>query len=193
MPFWMIALQFLPIATFILQLVFAIMLILDNIELAKRSVLSILILTSVLALGLIVVSLATPVSGILGSLLGVASWVLLFLALSKCGKKGQLFCFIALGIIVLNALITVIQAHSIRAVSITTLPAWAGYVFLAFYVVDKVPGAKPVVAPTANVNRGGANSNMSDIEKLTRLKSLLDSGAILQEEFEAKKRQILGR
>ena len=181
-------------------------LILDKIELASRAAMGAMILVA----GSVLMTIGQRFMGgplvIIISLLSVAQYVLLFLALSKHGEQGPLSCLVALGISVFSFVINMssmhIQANEIdpeypnlvNSFSlIFSLLTWAAYVFLAFYVADKEPKDKPVVAPTANVNRGSANSNMSDIEKLTRLKSLLDSGAISQEEFEAKKRQILGR
>ena len=49
---------------------------------------------------------------------------------------------------------------------------------------------KPALAKTSNV--AATADTESTIEKLTKLKSLLDSGIITQEEFDEKKKQMLG-
>lgn len=49
-----------------------------------------------------------------------------------------------------------------------------------------------VVVKTSATAGTNATSAESQVEKLTKLKTLLDSGVISQEEFDAKKKQILG-
>lgn len=44
----------------------------------------------------------------------------------------------------------------------------------------------------ANYSAGGGNSHSSDIDDLRKLKALLDEGIITRDEFDAKKKQILG-
>ena len=45
---------------------------------------------------------------------------------------------------------------------------------------------------SSNVSEGLHNANKDDLEDLKKLKELLDMGAITQEEFDAKKKELLG-
>ncbi|MBO4915953.1 MAG: SHOCT domain-containing protein [Oscillospiraceae bacterium] len=66
----------------------------------------------------------------------------------------------------------------------------AGYLLLGLSMEPRIATNNALSGETVSVapNASGVNT----IEKLTRLKALLDAGAITQEEFDAKKKQLLG-
>jgi Short C-terminal domain len=84
--------------------------------------------------------------------------------------------------------------------------AWIFLILIAIPVVSLIPlvtrnmdvftelvsQAARTVEGTAHGSRSAAASGDDIIEKLTKLKALLDSGAISQEDFESQKRRILG-
>ena len=64
---------------------------------------------------------------------------------------------------------------------------------LAISIAFIILGTKARSRATSNQPYHEAPQNtLSRVEKLTKLKDLLDSGAITQEEFDAKKKQLLG-
>ena len=62
-------------------------------------------------------------------------------------------------------------------------------ILLGIFAMDSEGALTPAVQ-TISASKEGKAEN--PIEKLTKLKALLDSGAITQEEFDAKKKQLLG-
>ena len=74
------------------------------------------------------------------------------------------------------------------------VPAWGFYVECALLIavcVISVLGIKGMLIET--VEETSANNNVSDItEQLKKYKELLDNGVLTQEEFESKKKQLLG-
>jgi len=66
-------------------------------------------------------------------------------------------------------------------------------VFMIGLATESLPSnAKTATTTSANVGTKTTSAE-SQIERLTKLKTLLDSGVISQEEFETKKKQILGQ
>lgn len=76
---------------------------------------------------------------------------------------------------------------------------WWFYRFMLFIVAiihvnlipDKTTQSIPVNAVAPNLYYAPSNSGQSAADELKKYKELLDSGTITQEEFDAKKRQIL--
>lgn len=71
--------------------------------------------------------------------------------------------------------------------------AMIGFAFLMFFIKEPIP--KPVAPKPVETNN--QNSNISTditekVERLNKINSLLEMGAITQEEFDEKKKQILG-
>ena len=66
----------------------------------------------------------------------------------------------------------------------------AGALFLSLAYKDMVKQGTETHSPTAAAQ--GLASGADDAEQLAKWKSLLDNGAITQEEFDDKKRQLLG-
>ena len=64
--------------------------------------------------------------------------------------------------------------------------------FMIGLASESLPSDGKVVVKTSATAGTNATSAESQVEKLTKLKTLLDSGVISQEEFDAKKKQILG-
>lgn len=126
---------------------------------------------------------------ILNTLLSLLASVMLLLAFVRLGKQGQVFCFIALGASVLP---NVIRCIAFRGSLLSTVfsPAqllfYAALAVTAFYVADKFPEAN--VQPQAEPRAETSNK----LEKLSALKELYDKGIITQEEFDEKKKQLLG-
>ncbi len=77
---------------------------------------------------------------------------------------------------------------------------WWFYGFMLFIVAvihvnlikDKTTQPIPVNAVTPNSYYSPSNSGQSVADELKKYKELLDSGTITQEEFDAKKKQLLG-
>ena len=58
--------------------------------------------------------------------------------------------------------------------------------------VKTSPAPAASVAPTAHTKTSAVPASTIPVEELNQLKKLLDSGSITEEEFEAKKKQLLG-
>ena len=68
---------------------------------------------------------------------------------------------------------------------------WWFYGFMLFIVAIIHVNLIPVNAVAPNLYYAPSNSGQSAADELKKYKELLDSGTITQEEFDAKKRQIL--
>ena len=60
------------------------------------------------------------------------------------------------------------------------------------YLLANPPTANTASAQASNASTSGSSSSSNEAEQLKRFKDLLDSGIITQEEFDAKKKEILG-
>lgn len=117
--------------------------------------------------------------------LGILSYVLLMCAVGK--KQSALKLCIAATIIAISTTIvnwieysTVLTINRIFNLLIRTLS-----IVLSGLVLKNEPVKKRSSATATQ-------PSVSKVEALTKLKSLLDAGAISQEEFDAKKKQLLG-
>jgi len=179
----------------LLWLLFAISLFIDNLSFARV----IRIVTLVYAAFTTVVTLVTGTSGwVISLLVSLLMQVMLLLAFIKPGKQGQIFGFISAGLFILSNLLSCIRliknydlefgfALRVYLLAPGTLLLLAALVMTAFYVADKDLEEKQA-APKA----AAYVDPKSSLEKLTALKALLDKGAITSEEFEEKKKQLLG-
>ena len=179
----------ITIILWVINIFFAVSLFIDNIQMARIARI-LLIVSPVIT---VILSLS-HFNSLLASLCSLASAVLLLLAFLRLGKQGQLFCFIALGLSVASQLTYAINSGYFGGMySLVSILGYASTAVLSFYVLEKpkAPSASPIPqssSPTAAVSV----DTRSDIEKLTALKGLLDKGIISQEEFDAKKKQLLG-
>lgn len=126
-----------------------------------------------------------PVLPIICCVLNIFSYVLLMCAVGK--KQSALKLCIAATIIAISATVvnwieysTVLTINGIFNLLIRTLP-----IVLSGLVLKNEPVKKRSSATVAQ-------PSVSRIETLSKLKSLLDEGVISQEEFDAKKKQLLG-
>lgn len=132
----------------------------------------------------------SPVSFIFLFLCLVAFVLLLIAGASKGTSK--IMGIIACAIFAIQALVTL--PHLSGGASFLTLLVWlllaAGSILLGLaFDAPAAPRAVPAAGPAA---RPAAAANTSDkINRLTQLKALLDAGVLSQEEFEAKKKDIL--
>lgn len=126
-----------------------------------------------------------PVLYIICCVLSILSYILLMCAVGK--KQSALKLCIAATIIAISATVVNWIAYStvptikiIFNLLIRTLP-----IVLSGLILKNTPVKKRNSATATQ-------PSVSKVEALTKLKSLLDAGAISQEEFDAKKKQLLG-
>ena len=68
--------------------------------------------------------------------------------------------------------------------------AWGYYIAAALLIVPTILSI--ALAMGHFEDRGSQNESNTALQQITQLKELLDSGVITQEEFDAKKKQLLG-
>ena len=184
----------------ILSVLFAVSLLTDNLNMAKIIQILLVVLSAMtLVLAIITVSrlgdYVNPLLFIISRILDAAVCVLVLMALLNRGKTGLLFCIVSVAAALLSSLLMMLGyrapvGQALVAALPTGLMAAAQYVPLGLYLAGK----DTTVAATAGRAPARAPAdNKSSIEKLSALKRLLDSGAITQEEFDEKKRQVLGQ
>lgn len=176
----------------LLWLLFAVSLFIDNLSFARVIRIVSLVFTAFTSVATLVIGTSGWVVGLLFSLL---LQVMLLLAFVKPGKQGQIFGFISAGLWVLSFLLRFLLYY--RDDFGSTLQAFftnpgvllltVALIMTALYVADKSLEEKQA-APKA----AAYVDPKSSLEKLTALKALLDKGAITSEEYEEKKKQLLG-
>lgn len=120
---------------------------------------------------------------ILYCVLGILPYVLLMCAVGK--KQSALKLCITAAIAALGSgIASWILYHSSGVTAIFSLLVRVAPIVLSGLVLKNVPVKKRTFATTAQ-------PSVSKVEALTKLKLLLDAGAISQEEFDAKKKQLL--
>lgn len=110
----------------------------------------------------------------------IVVYALLVVAIFSTNKNAQLFCYGCMGVSAIQMLISNFYLEEV----IMTVALLAGYYFLGIYL-------KGVLPSTAGTNSAVVENKGSTIESLSNLKDLLDKGVITQEEFDAKKKQLL--
>lgn len=123
---------------------------------------------------------------IIDNIISIAVGVITVIAIGKLGEQAQKLCYINMGLLLVQEVISSVSASSVSFIGVlTTVVTMAGYFFLGMYLSGK--GNKEAK------QKGTVASNSGDtIEKLSNLKGLLDKGIISQEEFDEKKKQLLG-
>ncbi len=184
----------------ILSVLFAVSLLTDNLNMAKIVAILKLVFSGVSLVVVVAAAISQPdyiipALVIISNILSVAANVLILMALLNRGKMGLLFCIVSVAAGLLSSLVSMLGYRSpfgpaIVSALTTGLFSAAQYVPLGLYLAGK----DTAVAATAGRAPARAPAdNRSSIEKLSALKRLLDSGAISQEEFDEKKRQVLGQ
>ncbi len=201
--FWM------TIVIWLIEILMAVGLLTDQIVLSRVSAI-IYAVVGALSLAGIVILVFLDHSNLIDvtcSLLSFAGCALLAVALFLRGKQGSLFCLIATILLWLTSCVRytmyMLMGYGVSfgdvlknaLVSALTL---VYMIPLALYL-ERRTGPSPMKSAYAPVQMKSAcapapavRDPRSDIEKIAALKDLLDRGAITQEEFDAKKRQILG-
>jgi hypothetical protein len=128
------------------------------------------------------------------NLLGVASLVMLLLACIN-RKNGKFFGIAAAAIRIVHLIILLVinsgnQYFATGRIILNYLLFAIGAALLG--IASDSFEAKPHVAAVASPSTPPPIDTSDRIEKLTKLKALLDSGIITQEEFDAKKKELLG-
>lgn len=127
---------------------------------------------------------------IFGCVLVIAAFVLLFVALQQPQMK-KTFGLAAGGVLAVRVIIFLFAKYNFLFILLAILFT-AGATFFAFSQPFPVKAAGETVANTGSVGKSAASSTGTIIEQLSRLKGLLDKGVITQEEFDEKKKQLLG-
>ncbi len=129
---------------------------------------------------------------LLCSILGIIIFGIIIGALAVKKEKAQtvakILLYVALVLVLLKAYITyILYAHwTLMVLDLCYIAIW----FVAFLLLPPLKkGASKALFKGRN---GGTYDSENQIEELKNLKALLDNGAITQEEFETKKKQILG-
>ena len=134
----------------------------------------------------------------LASIFTLASWIPLLLAVFK-RDKAKTLCFASAGLRAGNFVATLVAyiAMSIRVTGIlrlilTTLLACGSIVLagISMQTGEKSVTARPA-ASAAPAAAPAAVDTTTRIDKLMKLKALLDNGVLTQEEFDAKKQELL--
>ena len=131
------------------------------------------------------------------AILFLAFWVIL-IVVGTNKKSAKQLSFVAGGVAILRFAIAMIGDKVAYGSFVLTFRDFLSYVLLivgAFMIGMAIDCITVKVSTGTNVATSKAVSSTpaeSQIDRLTKLKGLLDSGVISQEEFETKKKQILG-
>ena len=153
-----------------------------------------------------------PINSYLNTVFNFLCWLFIAIALYKHGKQAKVMCLLALGMSLLthfssffigfigaiagpSALGNTSQANSTSGLAnanvlpvifsfVFSIITMVSYYYLGLYLKDRPRETKKTNMPLTDTK--------SSIEKVSELKGLLDKGIITQEEFEAKKKEIVG-
>lgn len=138
-----------------------------------------------------------PTSFIIAAILSLVAWVLIVVAALNM-KNGRTLGIVSSVLIALRYLVTIFGnkiAVGIFGFHLSSflinLGLILGVLMMGLAFGDNLFKHSETANSKANGN-GNVTSGESQIERLIKLKELLDKGVISQEEFEAKKKQILG-
>lgn len=140
-----------------------------------------------------IVGVLHPVNGILdlgldlGFCLDIVFYVFLFIACLN-RKNATVWCAIAA---VSRAILLVLAIGGSAKTILLYATLLVGVLLLGVAFQTKKASAKPTATATDTTVTVALGTETA-IEKLTKLKQLLDDGIITQEEFDAKKKQLLG-
>jgi len=132
------------------------------------------------------------------AILFLAFWVIL-IVVGVNKKSAKQLSFVAGGVAVLRFAIAMIGNKMGNGTFGLTFRGFLSYILLivgAFMIgmaFDSVTAKVSVNTPNSSSVVAPKTPAESQIDRLTKLKGLLDSGVISQEEFDAKKKQILGQ
>ena len=120
---------------------------------------------------------------------------LLIVALFKPGHIGKICCYFAASVSVIS-LLTSIGSEGFAFRDYLDFILYAVYiVYLGLYIESKGPSAKKqIIEEDASISQSEERTAKpkSDYDDLIKLKDLMDKGVITPEEYEIKKKQILG-
>ncbi len=128
-------------------------------------------------------------SAIISSVGTLTISVLIMIAFFKCGQKNaKICCFFAAVLVLIVVSLSGLAggyASSIGLISmIGQIPLSVAYFFLGKYLEKRTPDSF-----TTNIS---TDDNYSNIVKISKLNDLREKGIITQEEFEEKKKHIMG-
>lgn len=198
--------------TWFFSCLFAVGLFVDNIKISRISaiiqvIISAISLVSFLLLGKQNSGDKAYLIDIFNSTLSFLVMLSIVVAVLQNGKQAKVFCFILLGLYLLNELgaiivpmfvygqginlsnfgskLTLSNVLPIALTLVCRIMTLIAYYYLGVYLSRK-PNEEKRLKTSSSIN------NESSIEKISSLKTLLDKGIITQEEFDEKKKQIIG-
>lgn len=138
-----------------------------------------------------------PTSFIIATILSLVAWVLIVVAALNM-KNGRILGIVSSVLIAVQYLVTIFGYKIVFGIFVFQLSEFLinlglilGVLMMGLALGDNLFKHSETANSKANGN-GNVTSEESQTERLIKLKELLDKGVISQEEFEAKKKQILG-